>query len=254
MRFLLLSAWSLIAATSCAAPARSPEARGEVPFEQRIPGTSLSIRMLPVPPGAAPHVLLSETEIPWEAYDAFVFRLDEKDATLPAGADAAARPSQPYITVDHAFGHAGYPVICVSYLGAQAFCAWLSEKSGRKFRLPSEAEWEAAARADGTPPDFAATAWTSETSGGPRTHPIGSKAANAWGFHDLFGNVAEWCAAPDGTGVLRGGSYLDSSKDDLLAWRQPNDKAWNRSDPQIPKSKWWLANGPFLGFRVVCEE
>jgi len=254
MRSIVPSALPLILATSCAAPVRSPEARADGSFEERIPGASISIRMLPLPPGPGARVHLSAAEIPWEAYDAYVFRLDEKDTSLPAGVDAAARPSQPYITADHAFGHAGYPVICISYLGAQGFCEWLSAKSGRKFRLPTEAEWELATRADGGPIDPAAMAWTSETSGGPKTHPVGSRPANAWGFHDLLGNVAEWCTAPDGTGVLRGGSYLDSAGADLFSWRRPNDKAWNRSDPQIPKSKWWLANGSFLGFRVACEE
>lgn len=254
----------LLACASCrhATPATesadgSSAPRPSAAFDQRIPGTSLSLRMIPLPGSDAPRLSLSATEIPWEAYDAFVFRLDEGDPSLPPGADAAARPSQPYITVDHAFGHAGYPVICVSYLGAQSFCAWLSEKSGRRFRLPTESEWEIAARAGAAPEarlDLAATAWTRETSGGPKTHPIGSKAPNAWGIHDLLGNIAEWCTAPDGTGVLRGGSYLDSADDDLFSWRRPHDKAWNKSDPQIPKSKWWLANGPFVGFRVVCED
>lgn len=156
-------------------------------------------RHLPLPVGDGAKRSLSSTEIPWEAYDAFLFRLEEKDPSFPPGVDAIARPSQPYITMDRAFGHAGYPVISVSYRGAQGFCAWLSTRTGRKFLLPTEAEWQVAARADGTPPDLAATAWTRETAD-RKTHPIGTKAPNTLGFHDLLGNAAEWCTAPDGTG------------------------------------------------------
>jgi formylglycine-generating enzyme required for sulfatase activity len=248
------NAWAaLLLAAGCAAA--SPErAGGDQPGgEDRvaIPGTSLSIAMLPVPPGDHPALRMSVAEIPWEAYDAFVFRLDEKDPSLPAGADAVARPSQPYITMDRAFGHAGYPAISVSYLGAQSFCAWLSKRTGRAFRLPTEAEWELAARAGGAASDLAATAWTRENAGA-KTHPVGAKGANAWGFHDLLGNAAEWCTASDGSGVLRGGSYRDAAGD-VLALRQPADKAWNKSDPQIPKSKWWLADGGFVGFRIVYD-
>src|SRR5262249_40840375 len=112
--------------------------------------------------------------------------------------------------------------------------------------------WEAAARADASAPDLDAVAWTKENAAA-KTHPIGSKAANAWGFHDLLGNAGEWCTAADGSKVVRGGSYLDSA-DNALTSRQPADPAWNRSDPQVPKSKWWLANGDFIGFRVACEE
>ena len=226
-------------AGACSTPGKTVEDDGRL----AVPGTSISIAMLPVPPGDRPALRMSATEIPWEAYDAFVFRLDRPDPNMPAGADAVARPSQPYITMDRAFGHAGYPVISVSFLGAQSFCAWLTERTGRKFRLPTEAEWERAARGGGS---------AAPAAGEKKTHPVGSTPADAWGFHDLLGNAAEWCVAPDGTGVLRGGSYLDAG--DLLSLRQPADKAWNKSDPQIPKSKWWLADGGFVGFRVVCED
>jgi formylglycine-generating enzyme required for sulfatase activity len=241
-----------LAACSASGSKGASTAGEEAANTVRVPGSSSVVSLIELPEGS--RTRLSATEIPWEAYDAFVFRLDEKDPTLPPDADAAARPSQPYITMDHAFGHAGFPVISVSYLGAQAFCEWLSRKSGRRFRLPTEAEWELAARAGGEPIDLGATAWTLETSGGPKTHAIGSKLPNVLGFHDLLGNAAEWCTAPDGTGVVRGGSYLDSAEDDLFALRRPYERAWNKSDPQIPKSKWWLADAPFIGFRVVCEE
>jgi formylglycine-generating enzyme required for sulfatase activity len=249
---------TVLALAACASERSKPPSAPPAPpastgrFDQRIPGTSISIAMLPLPPGGGAKVHLSATEIPWEAYDSFVFGFDKKEAAIPKGVDAVARPSQPYITMDHSFGHAGYPVISVNSRGAEAFCEWLSAATGRKYRLPTEAEWEAAARADGSKPDLDQVAWTKENAGA-KTHPIGAKAANAWGFHDLLGNAGEWCTAPDGSKVVRGGSYLDA-RDAAPGARLPADPAWNRSDPQVPKSKWWLANGDFIGFRVACEE
>src|SRR5262249_39719134 len=98
-------------------------------------------------------------------------------------------------------GEEHLPVDGVSWDDAQAFCARLSRAAGRVVRLPSEAEWEYACRA-GTATEFffgdgeAALedyAWFDRNSGG-RTRPVGRKAANAWGLHDMAGNVWEWCA------------------------------------------------------------
>src|SRR5262249_32351691 len=103
-----------LALAGCAADRAHPRAGPGAEVSQRIPGASISIAMLPVPPDGSSRLKISATEIPWEAYDAFVFGFDKKDPDLPAGAQAAVRPSHPYITMDHSFGHAGYPVISVS--------------------------------------------------------------------------------------------------------------------------------------------
>ncbi|HEV8111782.1 MAG TPA: SUMF1/EgtB/PvdO family nonheme iron enzyme [Planctomycetota bacterium] len=232
---------------ACASTSNTP-ATGAL--QQHVPGTSVSIAMLPVP---GTRIRLAATEIPWEVYDAFVFGFDKKDRSVPSGVDAIVRPSQPYITMDHSFGHAGYPVISISAAGASSFCAWLSAATGKKYRLPTEAEWEAAARADGGAADLDATAWTQSNSGA-KTHPIGSKAPNAWGFHDLLGNAAEWCTSANGAFVVRGGSYRDGPEGANAGASVPANPAWNKSDPQIPKSRWWLADGGFIGFRIACEE
>jgi formylglycine-generating enzyme required for sulfatase activity len=72
----------------------------------------------------------------------------------------------------------------------------------------------------------------------------------------MLGNVAEWCSGvgKDGLPVVRGGSYDDSAEKISSATRVLQTPAWNMTDPQNPKSKWWLANAPFVGFRVVCDE
>jgi formylglycine-generating enzyme required for sulfatase activity len=128
------------------------------------------------------------------------------------------------------------PVETVSWDDAKEFCKKLSEKTGREYRLPSEAEWEYAARA-GSTGDYcfgnnlnllSEYAWFDENSG-DKTHPVGQKKPNAWGLYDVHGNVWEWCddvwhddyqdAPDDGSAwmtgesphqLLRGGSWRSS--------------------------------------------
>ena len=159
------------------------------------------------------------------------------DAAREAGADL-------HDPGDRGWGRGDHPVINVSWNDAQAYCAWLNGRVGLApetgYRLPSEAEWEYACRAGTiTPFSFGATISTDQvnydgnhTYGGgrkgayrKRTVPVGSLPANAWGLHEMHGNVFEWCedwygpypdhatdAAPlnhpdGGWRVLRGGCW-----------------------------------------------
>ncbi|HVS53851.1 MAG TPA: formylglycine-generating enzyme family protein [Opitutaceae bacterium] len=93
------------------------------------------------------------------------------------------------------------PVDTVSWNDCQRFLAKLSAKTGRKFTLPTEAQWEFACRAGSTTTwsfgerdtNAADYGWLGENSSGT-THPVGEKKPNAWGLHDMHGNVWEWCA------------------------------------------------------------
>jgi len=156
------------------------------------------------------------------------------------------------------------PVERVAWDAVLAFIGRLTEASpdGKRFRLPSEAEWEYAARSGGKNQRFAggndadSVAWFGENSGG-RTHPVGSKAPNQLDIFDMSGNVWEWC--------------LDRFAEDAYqrhAEQNPIEKG-DADDRVIRGGSWnldgWSArctrrmgfapefSGPALGFRVVME-
>lgn len=110
-----------------------------------------------------------------------------------------------------------HPVVCVSWNDANAFCAWLSKKEKKNYRLPTEAEWEYACRAGTQTPYFFGKnsglldkyAWSGQ-SAAEKSHPVGQLLPNSWGLHDILGNVWEWCL--DG-----GSSYASNSAVDPRA-------------------------------------
>ena len=192
---------------------------------------------------------LSKHEITFDEYDTFV------------QATGHRRPS------DRGWGRGGRPVINVFWEDAEAYAAWLSRETGEEYRLPSESEWEYAARAGTTTRyswgqgvgrnrancDGCGSWWDDE-----RTAPTGSFVANGWGLHDMHGNVWEWVAdcwhenyerAPrDGSAwtsggdcgrrVLRGGAWIDSP----TSLRSADRLRTPRGGPRILD---------FIGFRVA---
>jgi len=206
-------------------------------------------------------------------------------------ADAVTRPSQPYVDEKYGFDRERHPAMCMTHHAAMIYCEWLSKKTGKPYRLPTEAEWEYACRAGSTTPyalpsgakleDYAwlkANSTTKDHPGGS-LHPVGTKRPNAWGIHDMHGNVMEWCLdhyvtdayarfnrlpLTDGfvvspvfrptenkwSHVARGGHFKSEAKDLRSAARAASDKKWMIADPQEPQSIWWLTNMPTVGFRV----
>jgi formylglycine-generating enzyme required for sulfatase activity len=234
---------------------------------------------------------MSKYEIPWEVYEVWMFDLDIQRRELaksePNNRDKAAeeytisQPTAPYTDMTFGMGKKGYPAICMTQLSARTFCDWLSAKTGRYYRLPTEAEWEYAARAGTStaysfgndPAKLDEYAWYYDNSG-EKYQPIGKKKPNPWGLYDMHGNVAEWVldefstdfygASKDQVAVnplnwpkqewgrvVRGGSWQDDPEQLRCAARMQSVEEWKQQDPQIPKSIWYLTDALHVGFRVV---
>ncbi|MBL7223739.1 MAG: formylglycine-generating enzyme family protein [Candidatus Brocadiae bacterium] len=197
--------------------------------------------------------------------------------------DAITGPSKPYAPINGNWGRGKRPVIMLSWYHAMIFCKWLSRKTGKTYRLPTEAEREHAARAGTTtayffgddPDGLEDYAWYDEISD-DGTEEVGGKKPNPWGLYDIYGNVSEWCldfygkdtyatrakANPfDGTKpldrgtvhVARGGAWDSLAEECRSAARAFEIPAWLAGDPQDPKSRWYLPYITIVGFRVACE-
>ncbi|MCZ6836232.1 MAG: SUMF1/EgtB/PvdO family nonheme iron enzyme, partial [Planctomycetota bacterium] len=242
---------------------RSPSSLGafEDGFTQPLEGTALDIEMVHIPiekdeqGTSVGGFWVSQTEITWEFYDVFIYRMDGSETTSKKDVDAISRPSKPYIAMDRGFGHAGYPAISVSFHGATEFCKWLSLKTGRDYRLPTEQEWKALCARSGINTINATDHAWYKGNAKYKSHEVGSKKADALGLHDLWGNAQEWCVTQDNDeGVTLGGSYKNTLQHIGCGARAEPTSVWNASDPQFPKSVWWLADGGFIGFRVICDK
>ena len=263
---------------------RGAPAQDLQPYTESIQGTLVTFDMVPIPgascefadpdaEGAVSTVeikplWIGKTEVTWDEYDVYLLRLDDPNAggsdaqgsgTETVDADGISRPSKPYGAPDLNFGHQGFAAMHITSHAAINYCKWLSHKTGKNYRLPTEAEWEYACRAGQLPAGpvedtglLGKLAWYLDNSE-MKTHKVGTKEPNAWGVYDMLGNVGEWCAVPDKKPALRGGSYQEEAAAVNPAARRLWKASWQMADPQIPKSKWWLSDGPFAGFRVVCE-
>jgi formylglycine-generating enzyme required for sulfatase activity len=195
--------------------------------------------------------------------------------------DAVTGPTPVYgdMTMGYSEKH---PALGMTWHNATRFCQWLSEKTGKSYRLPTEAEWEYACRA-GTPHVYGVTgdegeltdyAWFEENAD-DEIHAVGEKKSNAWGFYDMLGNVNEWVfdfyseraytktatnspvTNPQGpkagkVHVARGGAFEATAAELRCAFRNFEEDWWRFGDPQIPKSKWWLPELDIIGVRVAC--
>ena len=183
---------------------------------------------------------LSKYEVTFEEYDAFT--------------DATGRER---VDDNIGWGRGRRPVINVSWYDAIAYTEWLSDQTGETYRLPTESEWEYAARAgtgtayswgdsidyDRANCDGCVSAWDGEW----KTAPVGSFEANAWGVYDMHGNVSEWvqdCWRPSYRGVptdgsagvrgdcnrraMRGGSFLQGPRG-LRSANRHKDSSEDRS-------------------------
>jgi formylglycine-generating enzyme required for sulfatase activity len=233
---------------------------------------------------------MAATEVTWDVYDVWAADLDLfriKAMSLKASPRdpiaekfQTSQPTKPYCDMSFGMGTRGYPAICMTDHSARTFCKWLSAKTGRYYRLPTEAEWEYACRAGTTtaysfgddPAELEDHAWYIENSE-EAYQKVGKKKPNPWGLYDMHGNVAEWVSDQyDEAGyvlvegqakdplavpktlyprVIRGGGWNQFPEDCRSSARAASSAEWQKQDPQTPKSIWYLTEARHVGFRVV---
>lgn len=301
-------------------------------FTEQIPGTGSSFKMVAVKGGSFTmggkgkdayaeedempqreislnDFFIGETEVSWELYLQFFKetgsqgRMSESELAEAlqasgSGIDAISGPTPPWGNPGQGWGRGQRPAITMSHYAATVFCEWLSAKTGKNYRLPTEAEWEYAARGGtegdyffgGDAKDYSADRFLAKIFGvdtstinsyavyklnsGGRTHTPESVFPNPYGIRHMLGNVAEFCSdyysadayserkavdnpAGPGSGeehVIRGGSFNSDAADLRVTNREHTQTtAWLKTDPQMPKSKWWYSDAIHVGIRLVCE-
>jgi formylglycine-generating enzyme required for sulfatase activity len=279
------------------------------PYTNTIPGTQVTYAMVPIPGGelvmgspdgekgrkpdeGPQHKVkiapfwMGQCEITWNEYELFMYPDEERRtrATVPTDAagdklaDAVTHPSKPYVEMSFGMGKDNFPAISMTQHAANKYCQWLSAKTGQFYRLPTEAEWEYACRANTTTTYFFGDdaaklpeyGWFEQNSDF-KYQKVGKKKPNPWGLYDICGNVVEWVIDqydPDfykqGDAVepwnkatkpyphaVRGGSWDDEATMCRSAARRGSDRSWKMQDPQLPKSVWYFSDAQWVGFRIV---
>lgn len=298
-------------------------------FKEKIPGTTISFVMKAIPggtfkigspeneqsrkPDEGPQkevkispFFMSETEVTWDEYLAFYVATategrttDTEGLRKTGNVDAISGPTPPYGQPDQNWGLGNRPAITMTYHSAETYVKWLSKVTGKNYRLPTEAEWEYAARGgkttpfffDGNPKDFAEKGFFGKMFGKSndeinkfviydknsqnKSAEPEKVNANPFGLKNMLGNVAEYCSDwyssdaytklsngavnPRGPEsgeehVIRGGHFRSEIGNVRCASRDfTQTEAWLKTDPQMPKSIWWLSDCNYIGFRIVCD-
>jgi formylglycine-generating enzyme required for sulfatase activity len=189
------------------------------------------------------------------------FAMSKYEVTF-ADWDACTSAGPCPVAADNGWGRQTRPVINVSWTDAKRYAGWLSARTGKTYRLPSETEWEYSARASsdanysfgddsGRLNDHAWNGWNS----GGSTHPVGEKTANAFGLHDMHGNISEFvedCHNEDASAIpLDGTPHTSGSCDNRVA----RGGSWNDSEfyARSGERQWFSADLRYdrVGFRIA---
>ncbi|MEM6259699.1 MAG: SUMF1/EgtB/PvdO family nonheme iron enzyme [Planctomycetota bacterium] len=235
-----------------------PYPNERVPFKMvRVPGSA---------DGSIKPFFIGQTEVTWAMFRGWSYGIDlQSTSEVKHELDQGLRPSELYADRPNAqMGFGKRPAIGMTRENAEVFCSWLSKKTGRTYRLPTDAEWSHVLRLSGGIPDqeeqLLDQAVLFENAmldqlGNSLTFDVASKAPNRLGLHDLLGNAAEWVQSEGGASWVRGG-HFQLETDQLSAdWRATEDReVWNASSPKLPSDTWWYVDHYYQGFRLVCEE
>lgn len=284
-----------------------------VPYQVTIPGTNISYEMTPIPGGELVVVTVDQTtgfkrlshtvaiapfwmgnyEVTWGEYEPYAalysvfsdfreYRFRDWDRL--SDVDAVSAPTELYDSQYHFQGASKrLPVVGVTQFAARQYSKWLSQLTGRQYRLPAEAEWEYACRA-GTTTQFS---WGDDmlrvntyavvfSAGRVGPDEVGRRRPNQFGLYDMHGNLAEWVldgysrdGIPQSSNgeladlvrwpekihprIVRGGWWESDAHACRSAARMSSTYYWSDLDPSDPVSPWWHNDGPAqgVGFRIV---
>ena len=213
-------------------------------FTEKVPGTSLAFDMVAIPSGEfamgsskkepfhkpdespmhpvkVSRFFMAKIEVSWDEYLEFFKATSSqgrKEAEVNKDVDAISGPTPPWGAPDQGWGKGSRPAITMTWKAANTYCQWLSKVTGKKYRLPTEAEWEYAARGatktpyffEGNPKDYTSEGFFRKIFGADtttinsyvaykanstsQTFEPGSVKANAFGLKNMLGNVYEFCS------------------------------------------------------------
>jgi len=253
-------------------------------FKETVPNSNISFNMIAVPGGEAvlgnghdtcrvrlSAFFIGEIEVSWNEYLLFL-RETESEGRSDQTLDGISGATPPWGNPDQGWGMADRPAITMTHHAAQVYCQWLSVRTGKQYRLPTEAEWEYAAQKayDGIKHEEGFVSNERASTVSPEV-----VQADALGLKNMFGNVKEFCSdsytisgyqctdsilinpiikSVGKEYVLKGGSFKTAPEHYKAHYREATQHDnWMKTDPQIPKSIWWYSDCNDVGFRVVLS-
>lgn len=273
-----------------------------VPYTQVIPGCNIAFEMVPIPAGeielkipgsikkatvTIEPLWVAKYEVTWSEYEQYMneyvhFRKVQNeqgqvaaDATFVTAPTMLYSPDEVYIfstTKEH-------PACTMTQFAARQYTKWLSLQLKERYRLPTEAEWlYACTEGDLTRKidlkELPKLAVCESDDKGPNV--VGTRKPNAWGLHDMLGNVSEWVIDGQPADQLRqtgkqtvfeaiqwpssrfghwalGGNWSSRYDECSAQSKEVSNEDWWIKDPSFPLSSWWLCGAPWhgIGFRIV---
>lgn len=209
---------------------------------------------------------MAKTEVTWQMFYDWAYGSDINANQYAELQTKNLRPSPLYEDCNQLkLGLGKRPALSMSRTTAEAFAKWVSDKTGKPYRLPTDEEWLAALKLGGGVPDSqdalleqAVFIDNAEVQFDPpfleRTAEVGSKKPNALGIHDMLGNAAEWVTDTGKDHYVRGGHFLEEANGFTKDWKAVEDQfVWNETYPQLPVSKFWYRDHYYQGIRLVCD-
>lgn len=233
------------------------------------PGLRVAFDMVLIPGNAAQGIkpfYVGKTEVTWDMFGRWSYGDDLVTTDqIKRDLDQGLRPSELYADRPNArMGFGKRPAIGMTHETAQLYCDWLSKKTGRAYRLPTDAEWSHLLTLSGGIPSnrehllsqsvLQENAPLDDLGLDVISAKVASKQPNRLGLYDLIGNAAEWVQPQGDKRSVRGGHFQLNAKQLTADWRSVEDfDIWNASSPQIPTDASWYIDHSYQGIRLVCE-